>query len=130
VNTTTTTATTKKAVPKLPEVLLKKRKLYADLKARRLRAQVQATKVTKDLFFLISKFIPCFFFKHKKYKRLVIFKRAERYNSEYLKKERGLIRLKRSAKVRGNYHVESEPALAFVIRIRGYILKSINFVFI
>jgi hypothetical protein len=51
VNTTTTTATTKKAVPKLPEVLLKKRKLYADLKARRLRAQVQATKVTKDLFF-------------------------------------------------------------------------------
>jgi hypothetical protein len=53
VNTTTTktTATTKKAVPKLPEVLLKKRKLYADLKARRLRAQVQATKVPKHLFF-------------------------------------------------------------------------------
>jgi hypothetical protein len=43
VNTTPTT--TKKAVPKLPEVLLKKRKLYADLKARRLRAQVQAAKV-------------------------------------------------------------------------------------
>ncbi len=42
---TTTTATTKKVVPKLPEVLLKKRKLYADLKARRLRAQVQAAKV-------------------------------------------------------------------------------------
>jgi len=96
----TTKATTKKAVPKLPEVLLKKRKLYADLKARRLRAQVQAAK-------------------HKKYKRLVIFKRAEKYNSEYSKKERDLIRLKRSAKVRGNYHVEAEPSLAFVIRIRG-----------
>ncbi len=72
--------------------------------------------------------ISCFFFKHKKYKRLVIFKRAERYTSEYRKKERGLIRLKRSAKVRGNYHVEGEPALAFVIRIRGYVLKSINFI--
>ncbi len=47
-NTTTTkaaTTATKKAVPKVPEVLLKKRKLYADLKAKRLRAQVQATKV-------------------------------------------------------------------------------------
>jgi hypothetical protein len=50
VNTTTTkTTTTKKAVPKVPEVLLKKRKLYADLKARRLRAQVQGAKV-KTLF--------------------------------------------------------------------------------
>jgi hypothetical protein len=37
----------KKAVPKLPEVLLKKRKLYADLKARRARAQVQAEKVIR-----------------------------------------------------------------------------------
>ena len=46
VNTTkTTSATQKKAVAKVPEVLLKKRKLYADLKARRLRAQVQETKV-------------------------------------------------------------------------------------
>jgi hypothetical protein len=43
--TTTTTTTLKKAVAKVPEVLLKKRKLYADLKARRLRSQVQATKV-------------------------------------------------------------------------------------
>lgn len=60
-----------------------------------------------------------FFYQHKKYKRLVIFKRAERYNSEYRKKELDLIRLKRSAKVRGNYHVEAEPALAFVMRIRG-----------
>ncbi|CAF0907527.1 unnamed protein product [Adineta steineri] len=95
-----TTTSTKKATPKLPEVLLKKRKLYADLKARRLRAQVQGAK-------------------NKKYKRLVIFKRAEKYSSEYRKKERDLIRLKRSAKVRGNYHVEAEQPLAFVIRIRG-----------
>ena len=49
----------------------------------------------------------------------MIFKRAEKYSSEYRKKERGLIRLKRSAKVRGNYHVEGGPTLALVIRIRG-----------
>ncbi|CAF3447702.1 unnamed protein product [Rotaria socialis] len=95
-----TSTTPKKAVQKVPEVLLKKRKLYADLKARRLRAQVQAVK-------------------DKKYKRLLIFKRAEKYASEYKKKERDLIRLKRSAKIRNNYHVDAEPALAFVMRIRG-----------
>ncbi len=55
----TTTTTPKKAVPKVPEVLLKKRKLYADLKARRLRAQVQGAKV-KHLFFLTRKFLPFF----------------------------------------------------------------------
>jgi len=106
--TTTTAAAAKpktaaagtKATPKVPEVLLKKRKLYADLKAKRLRASVQASK-------------------HKKFKRLLIFKRAEKYASEYRKKERDLTRLKRSAKVRGNYHVEGEPTLAFVMRIRG-----------
>lgn len=44
----TTTASVKKAVPKVPEVLLKKRKIHADLKARRLRAQVQGTKVNRS----------------------------------------------------------------------------------
>lgn len=93
-------AKTQKAVPKVPEVLLKKRKLYADLKARRLRAQVQAIK-------------------QKKYKRFLSFKRAEQYSSEYAKKEREAIRLQRSAKLRGNYYVPAEPSLAFVMRIRG-----------
>ena len=50
--TTTAAAKTKKAVQKVPEVLLKKRKLYADLKARRLRAQLQTTKVDRELFTL------------------------------------------------------------------------------
>lgn len=95
-----TTPATSKTIPKVPEVLLKKRKVFADINARRLRSQVQANK-------------------NKKYKRLVIFKRAEKYVSEYRKKERDVIRLKRSAKIRNNYHVEAEPSLAFVIRIRG-----------
>ena len=50
-----------------------------------------------------------------------MFKRAEKYNSEYRKKENELIRRKRSAKIRGNFFVEAEPSLAFVIRIRGYV---------
>lgn len=45
--TTKDTTATNKKVPKVPEVLLKKRKLYADIKARRLRAQVQAKKESK-----------------------------------------------------------------------------------
>lgn len=94
------TTSSKKAVPRVPEVLLKKRKIYADLKAKRLRTQVQAVK-------------------NKKYKRFLSFKRAEQYVSEYRKKERDLIRIKRSAKADKNYFVESEPSLAFVIRIRG-----------
>lgn len=43
-----TTSATTKTIGKVPEVLLKKRKLYADLKARRLRSQVQATKVSES----------------------------------------------------------------------------------
>ncbi|CAF1011260.1 unnamed protein product [Didymodactylos carnosus] len=89
-----------KKIPKVPEVLLKRRKHFADLKAKRLRTQVQTKR-------------------NQKYKRLLIFKRAEKYASEYNKKERDLIRLKRVAKSRGNYHVASEPSLAFVMRIRG-----------
>lgn len=96
----TTTTASKPATPKVPEVLLKKRKLYADQKARRLRAKLQAEK-------------------QKKFKRVLIFKRAEKYASEYRKKERESIRLKRQAKLRGNYYVEGEPSLAFVMRIRG-----------
>jgi len=90
----------KKTIPKVPEVLLKKRKHHADIKAKRLRTTVQAKK-------------------NQKFKRLLIFKRAEKYVSEYRKKERDLIRLKRLAKAKSNYHVPSEPSLAFVMRIRG-----------
>lgn len=92
--------TEKSTIPKVPEVLLKKRKIFANIQAKRLRSQIQANK-------------------NKKLKHLAIFKRAEQYVSEYRKKERDLIRLKRVAKKRGNHQVESEPTLAFVIRIRG-----------
>jgi len=51
--------------------------------------------------------------------RQKLYKKAEQYAKEYLLAERALIRLKRQAKNQGNYYVESEPKLAFVVRIRG-----------
>merc|ERR1712008_503877 len=52
-------------------------------------------------------------------KRVDIFKRAEKYVKEYRDQERDDLRLKREARKSGNYHVPSEPNLAFVMRIRG-----------
>jgi len=51
--------------------------------------------------------------------RKKLYLKAQQYAKEYLSQERALIRLKRQAKNNGNYYVESEPKLAFVIRIRG-----------
>ena len=55
----------------------------------------------------------------QKEKRGVIFKRAESYVKEYRDAEREKIRLIRLSKQEGNYYVEEEPRLAFVIRIKG-----------
>jgi len=56
--------------------------------------------------------------KHRLHRKKLYLK-AQQYAKEYLSQERALIRLKRQAKNNGNYYVESEPKLAFVIRIRG-----------
>jgi large subunit ribosomal protein L7e len=52
-------------------------------------------------------------------KRTQIFKRAERYISEYRNKEREEIRLKRIARANNSFYVTEQPRLAFVIRIKG-----------
>merc|ERR1719242_801263 len=54
-----------------------------------------------------------------KQKKVVIFKRAERYVKEYRAMERDEVRLARQARKHGNFYVPAEPKLAFVIRIRG-----------
>jgi len=59
--------------------------------------------------------------KKNKTKRKEIFKRAEKYIREYRAKERSLISLRRSAKRAGNFYLEPEAKLAFVVRIRGTI---------
>jgi len=51
--------------------------------------------------------------------RKVIFKRAEKYVKEYRNLEASLVRFRRQAKKGGNFYVEPEAKLAFVIRIRG-----------
>ncbi|XP_061522636.1 60S ribosomal protein L7 isoform X2 [Phycodurus eques] len=90
----------KKKVPTVPESLLKRRKAYAALKARRLK-KMQSQK------------------RARKAERKVIFKRAQKYHKQYREMYRREIRLSRTARKVGNYYVPAEPKLAFVIRIRG-----------
>merc|ERR1719421_51963 len=47
------------------------------------------------------------------------YQRAAKYANEYASAEADLVRLRRQAKAAGNYFVEPEPKLMFVIRIRG-----------
>ena len=61
----------------------------------------------------------------RKEKRTLIFERAKKYAKEYEKFERKEIDLKRSAKKNKNYYVPGEAKLAFVVRIRGYVLSSL-----
>jgi len=89
-----------KTLPKVPETLLKKRKAQAEAKAKALKA-AEANK------------------KKQQAKKGLIFKRAERYMREYRAKEHDLLRLRRQARKNGNFYVEAEPKLAFVLRIRG-----------
>lgn len=86
--------------PSVPVSVLKKRRRNAVLKAER-KAAAAAEKAARAL------------------KRRDVFKRAESYVKEYRSREKSLIRLRRQAKLAGNYFVEPEAKLAFVIRIRG-----------
>jgi large subunit ribosomal protein L7e len=51
--------------------------------------------------------------------RTSIYHRAAKYEREYAAAEKNLVRLRRQAKNNGNYFVEPEPKIVFVIRIRG-----------
>ncbi|KAJ5156763.1 hypothetical protein N7492_009566 [Penicillium capsulatum] len=84
----------------VPETLLKKRKSQEAARAER-RAEAEKTK------------------KANKEKRAVIFKRAESYVREYRDAEREKIRLARAARQEGNFYVDDEPKLVFVVRIKG-----------
>jgi 60S ribosomal protein uL30 len=84
----------------VPESLLKKRKTYEEVKAKRAQAADKHKKAARS-------------------KRRDIFKRAEKYVKEYRNAERELVRFKRQARNHGNYFREPEPKLVFVVRIRG-----------
>jgi 60S ribosomal protein uL30 len=84
----------------VPESVLKQKKTLAQVQAERVVAQGAAKKKNSA-------------------NRRTILKRAEKYATEYRQAERSLIRNRRIAKNSGNFYVEPEPKLAFVIRIRG-----------
>jgi len=84
----------------VPESVLKKRKTVDELKAKTAAARVADRKAARQ-------------------SRRTIFKRAEKYVKEYRTRERSLIRFRRQAKNNGNFFVEPEAKVVFVVRIRG-----------
>jgi len=86
----------------VPETLLKKRRRDDKLASARAAAKVAYKK-------------------NNKAKRAKMFKSAEKYIKEYRAEENSLIRFRRQAKAAGNFFLEPEPKIAFVIRIRGII---------
>jgi large subunit ribosomal protein L7e len=84
----------------VPETLLKKRKSQEAARAEARAAAEEKKKANKE-------------------KRGVIFKRAESYVQEYRNAEREKIRLARAARAEGNFYVDDEPKLVFVVRIKG-----------
>jgi len=95
-----TTAPQKSTTAPVPETLLKKRKTRNNVQVN---AQKNRAVVKRKL----------------KQTRRVIFKRAEKYVKEYRTMEQSLIRFKRQAEKAGNFYLQPEAKLAFVIRIRG-----------
>ncbi|WFD30236.1 60S ribosomal protein L7 [Malassezia sp. CBS 17886] len=84
----------------VPETLLKKRKTDA-----KLREEKQKKAAVQRM--------------NKKHMRDITFKRAEQYVKEYKAAEREQIRLRRVAKSKGEFHVPTQPRVAFVVRLRG-----------
>ncbi len=84
----------------VPETILKKQKAREALRAK----AVEARKAEKAA---------------GKVRRAGMFKRAEQYVAEYRKTERDIVEAKRAARSAGNFFVEPQAKLAFVIRIRG-----------
>jgi len=89
-----------KKLPSVPETLLKRRKEKAERKAKQLKASLLVRKKNRE-------------------RQREIFRRAESYVKGYRRQQRDLLRIKKLAKVQGNYFVPDEPRLAFVIRTRG-----------
>ncbi|PIO62854.1 ribosomal protein L30p/L7e [Teladorsagia circumcincta] len=89
-----------KKLPQVPETVLKRRKLRAEIRAKTLQNKVKVAAKNKE-------------------KKAKIFKRAEKYVAEYRQAQRDQLRLKRDAEKNGDFYVPDQPKLAFVVRIRG-----------
>jgi len=93
-------AVAKQSPVAVPESVLKKRKAIDERKAKVAAASLAARKARRAT-------------------RKAIFKRAETYVKEYRTRERSLVRARRQAQNAGNFFIEPEAKVAFVIRIRG-----------
>jgi large subunit ribosomal protein L7e len=87
---------------KIPESILKKRKALEERAAKAAASSLGRKQ-------------------HRKKMRGVAFKSAEKYVKEYKQMENDLVRFRRQARNNGNFFLEPEAKLAFVIRIRGLI---------
>jgi len=85
---------------RVPESLLKKRK-GAEKQKGDLAERLKALRI------------------RRRKNRQIIFKRAEQYIKEYRNNRRTLINLRREAKKKGNFFLEPESKIAFVVRIVG-----------
>jgi large subunit ribosomal protein L7e len=88
------------AKPAVPESILLRRANTAKVRAASAKA-VAAAKLAR------------------KNSRVLAFKRAEKYAKEYRTKDKALVHLRRVARQSGQFFLEPEPKVAFVIRIRG-----------
>jgi len=92
-------ATQKSGAP-VPETVLKSRKTKRNAREMRQKLRVQTKKRNSK-------------------RRAESFKRAEQYVKEYRSQERSLVHFRRQARNSGNFFIEPEPKLAFVVRVRG-----------
>jgi len=83
-----------------PETVLKKQKAREALRQQAVAARAEEKKAAKT-------------------RRAGMLKRAEQYVAEYRKAERDIVEAKRAARTAGNFYVEPQAKLAFVVRIRG-----------
>merc|ERR1712212_581436 len=92
--------TKKKALPAVPEVILRRRKIKKRIKKQQVSQDIRNKKLEKK-------------------RTKVTFKRAESYIKKYRTMEAEKLRLMRAAKKEGTVLVPGEAKLAFCIRIRG-----------
>ncbi|XP_051031267.1 60S ribosomal protein L7-like [Phodopus roborovskii] len=90
----------KKKVPAVPETLKKKRRNFAELKAKSFQKKFAPKTLGKA-------------------GRKLIYEKAKHYHKEYRQMYRKEIRMARMVRKAGKFYVPTEPKLAFVISIRG-----------
>jgi large subunit ribosomal protein L7e len=108
----------KEAVAKVPETILKTTKVREAQREHAAKAAAENVKVS----LIFWSFSLLTVLQRLKAKREVIFRRAEKYVSQYRKISSDKVRAQKLAKTRGQVYVPAEAKVLFVVRIRGYVL--------